>query len=77
MGDAPASSYGARMERTLRTRLREIALNRRFYLSKLVPVPMSTTYTVHDNGVDGPTQAVSWWQWRNRVFAQRTTLAAA
>jgi hypothetical protein len=45
-----------------------------YLLSKLLPVPMRTTYVA---SVDGHSDLVSarWWQWRGRCVRQRTVSA--
>ncbi len=47
--------------------------NWRYHLSKLVPVPMRSTYSASD-GIAERDERASWWQWRGRVFAHRIVL---
>ena len=51
-------------------------MNVRYLLSKVVPVPMRSTYQVHpDKGSDYPERS-TWWQWRGRVYRYRPTRLA-
>lgn len=44
----------------------------RYWLSKVLPVPMRSRYlTGLDGGVH--TETARWWQWRGHVFFSRTT----
>jgi hypothetical protein len=48
----------------------------RYILSKLIPVPMHSTYGVGDDAT-ARLQHSDWWQWRGRVYRHRVTPVAA
>ena len=41
-----------------------------YWLSKLIPVPMHSTYWA-----EGRRESCRWWQWRGRVFRHRLVRA--
>ena len=51
-----------------------------YRLSKLVPVPMRSTYKHGRFTSDGPIEThrerSTWWQWRSRIYRMRTTTLA-
>lgn len=48
-----------------------------YLLSKLIPVPMRSTYGVcAENGVVTAREHATWWQWRDRIFRLRTIAVA-
>jgi hypothetical protein len=47
-----------------------------YRLSKIIPVPMKSTYGVEDVGVQR-IQRATWWQWRGHIFRHRNTFVRA
>ncbi|MGH9005874.1 MAG: hypothetical protein ACRDYV_22335 [Acidimicrobiia bacterium] len=47
-----------------------MARNTRYLLSKLIPIPMRSTYGVDDAGKKRR-QRARWWQWRGRIYRHR------
>lgn len=44
-----------------------------YLLSKLIPVPMRSTYgVVNADGADPGHEYATWWQWRGRIWRHRT-----
>jgi hypothetical protein len=46
-----------------------------YLLSKLLPVPMRTTYVATTVGATDVLVSVRWWQWRGRCVRQRAVWA--